>query len=55
MKELTRGHWIETKNLNEALILQNQIQTEMAKNIIELCDKKIAEFPEPEPKIPLGV
>jgi len=41
-----REHWEQSKLTNENLIIQNTIQIEMAKNVIKLCDKKIAEFPE---------
>jgi hypothetical protein len=43
-KELTKAHWEDSKRINQALILQNEIQTEMAKRIIILCDEKIKEF-----------
>jgi hypothetical protein len=47
--EILKQHWITSKETNELMIVQNLIQIEMAKEVIKLCEKKIAEFPE-EPK-----
>ena len=43
--EILKEHWIDSKLTNENLIIQNKIQIEMAKEVIKLCEKKIAEFP----------
>ncbi len=51
MYEPKKQHWIESKQVNENLITQNLVQIEMAKEVIALCDKKIAEFPKEE-KLP---
>lgn len=51
--DLTREHWIETKEANETMILSCKLKTIMAKAMIELCNKKIAEFPKPLNKAPL--
>lgn len=48
--EVKKIDWQESKRVNEALIIQNGIQIEMAKRVIILCDEKIAEFPEDEKK-----
>lgn len=47
--ELKKSHWERNKLANEELILNNLIQIEMAKRVIELCDEKIKEFPEEVP------
>ena len=47
--EILKQHWVTSKETNELMIVQNLIQIEMAKEVIKLCEKKIAEFPE-EPK-----
>ena len=48
--EITKEDWIDTKGANERMIKNNLIQIEMAKNILKLCDEKIAEFtPEFDP------
>jgi len=44
--ELKKEHWEKAKLDNENLILQCKMQTEMAELILEMVDKKIAEFPE---------
>lgn len=48
--ELTKELWLRNRKANEELILNNTMQIEMAKRVIELCDEKIKEFPE-EPTI----
>jgi hypothetical protein len=54
MLELTKFHWERNKHANEELILNNLMQIEMAKKVIELCDEKIKEFPvEPVPDNPI--
>lgn len=48
----TKQDWEHTKRQNENLIVGNLIQIEMAKDILKLCDEKIAEFPpELEPDV----
>lgn len=44
--ELTKDDWIKSRHENAMLIINNKIQIEMAKKVIELCDEKIAGFPE---------
>lgn len=46
MREIERDDWEQSKITNEALIVQNTIQIEMAKEVIKLCEKKMNEFPE---------
>ena len=56
--ELTKAHWMDSKEANQGLILECKMKSEMAKAMIELCEKKIAEFPVEELKkeeIPDGV
>jgi len=60
--EINKHHWEISKQTNEQMIVQNLIQIEMAREVIKLCDKKIAEFPpepekkeEEEKKLPTGV
>ena len=43
---LTKQHWIESKVANEQLILKHELQTKMAREMIKLCDREIAKFPE---------
>ncbi len=43
--EFTKQDWITNKFNNETLIKTNLMQIEMAKEIIKLCDEKIADFP----------
>ncbi len=43
--DLTKQDWERSKSDNEFLIVNNKMQIEMAKEVIKLCDKKIAEFP----------
>ena len=43
-----KADWERSKADNEDLIMGNLMQIEMAKTVIKLCDKKIAEFPEEE-------
>jgi len=45
-KDLTKQDWLTNRFNNETLIKTNLVQIMMAKEIIALCDKKIAEFPE---------
>lgn len=45
MEKILRQHWEESKMVNQNLIIQNTMQIEMAKEVIKLCDLKIAEFP----------
>jgi hypothetical protein len=44
MIEIFKSDWEASKANNEILIKTNIIQIEMAKKVIELCDKKIKEF-----------
>ena len=44
--KLRKSDWQQSLIENVKLIVQNKIQIEMAENVIELCKKKIAEFPE---------
>jgi len=54
--ELTKQDWERSKGDNELLIVNNKMQMEMAGEVIKLCDKKIAEFPEEiKEEIPAGV
>lgn len=50
MVELNKEHWAQAKINNLDLILQSKIQIQMAEKIIQLCDEKIKEFEEKEPK-----
>lgn len=47
-EEIEKVHWEDSKKVNEALITQNKIQIEMAREVIKLCDRRISEFPEEE-------
>lgn len=49
--KLIKADWERSKADNENLIIGNMMQIEMAKEVIKLCNKKIAEFPE-EKEIP---
>jgi hypothetical protein len=40
--------WEAAKEKNEAMIIGNLMQIEMAKKIIELCNEKIKEFEDKE-------
>ncbi len=42
---LLKEHWLKSKQDNINLILQSQMQIEMAKRIIGLVEEKLAEFP----------
>lgn len=44
--EFTKEDWETNKFNNETLVKTNLMQIEMAKEIIKLCESKIAEFPE---------
>ena len=46
--EITKFHWERNLKANEDLIINNKMQIEMAKKVIELIKEKIAEFPEEE-------
>lgn len=46
--EITKQHWERNLKANEELIINNKIQIEMAEEIIKLCEKKIAEYPNEE-------
>ena len=57
---ITKADWEENKFNNEILIKTNYMQIDMAKEVIALCERKIAEFPEEikqevKSDIPLGV
>ena len=47
----TREDWERNLNANRNLIVNNLMQIEMAKKVIELCENKIAEFPEEKAKV----
>lgn len=42
--KLNKTHWMRSKVENQTLILNNMMQIEMAKIVIEMCDKKIRYF-----------
>ena len=43
---LKKEHWLKAKQDNENLILQNQMTTKMAVQVLMLIEEKLAEFPE---------
>ena len=43
---LKKEHWLKAKQDNINLILQCEMQTMMAKEILMMCELKLAEFPE---------
>ena len=43
--EATKEDWERNLNANKQLIVNNFMQIEMAKRVIELCEEKIKEFP----------
>lgn len=44
--EATKADWERNLEANKALIVNNYMQIEMARDVIKLCERKIAEFPE---------
>ena len=45
MVKILKQHWEQTLLDNQNMILNSTITIQMAKAVIELCNKKIAEFP----------
>ena len=52
---LRKEHWEKAKQDNIDLILQCQMQTQMAQRVLLMCEEKIKEFPEEKKKVPTGV
>ena len=48
--EILKEHWEKAKIDNQNLILQSQMQIQMAERILIMVDEKIAEFPKEEEK-----
>jgi len=44
--ELKREHWERCKIDNQNMILQSNMNIEMASKVLELCEEKLKEFPE---------
>ena len=48
MVKILKQHWEQTLLDNQNMILNSTITIQMAKAVIELCDRMIASFPVPK-------
>jgi hypothetical protein len=46
MNEITKQDWVNFRANNIEVIIRSKVQIEAAEKVIELCNERIAEFPE---------